>query len=104
MWTLTHTLPGGHRLFRDEGGRTAIADESGHAPDLTDDGVLYLDSSGHRLPLLRDAASVPVVDPEGREFVTVVSPEDLLIVAETFYGGHINTANIHWHVARDHSA
>lgn len=42
-WTLVTRLPGEHRIFRDAGGRLALADNSGDTPDTTDDGVLYLD-------------------------------------------------------------
>jgi hypothetical protein len=42
QWTLLVQEQDGHKLFRDEDGRVAVADQSGYYPHQTDDGVLYL--------------------------------------------------------------
>lgn len=43
-WTLVCALaPGEHRLFRDEQGRYALADDSGRDPNCTEDGPCYVD-------------------------------------------------------------
>lgn len=47
-WRILHQVPGGHRFFAEivdgkNSGRIASADDSGRTPDVTDDGVVYLD-------------------------------------------------------------
>lgn len=45
-WRLVFTVPRCHKWFRDDRtGRIAVADYSGHYPDETDDGVLWLDTT-----------------------------------------------------------
>lgn len=45
-WEYYLRLDGGHKVFRDPtSGRWAIADDSGNAPDDTDDGILWIDLS-----------------------------------------------------------
>lgn len=44
-WRLLKAIPGNHKWFLDENtGRLAVADYSGHLPDQTDDGVMWLDT------------------------------------------------------------
>ena len=44
-WTLLFKTVDGHKYFKDENtGKIAVADDSGHFPDSTDDGVLWLNT------------------------------------------------------------
>lgn len=66
-WRKILDIRGGHRFFRDEStGRYAVADRSGHIPERTDDGVLWLDFDR---PLLVDDGRVmlPVLSEGGAQ-------------------------------------
>lgn len=83
VWTQVLSILGGHRYFRaenDPGRRIAMADKSGPNPELTDDGLLWLDRSK---PVVigffggRDSA-IPLLDDSGKSFRT----------GESILGGH----------------
>lgn len=83
VWIPVLSVAGGHRYFRAENdpqGRIGMADRSGPNPELTDDGLLWLDTTK---PVVlgywegRDAA-IPLVDDGGRSFRT----------GESIMGGH----------------
>ena len=60
-WTLLKSFRGGHKFFRDERtGKIAIADQSGATPDLTEDGILCVDSPGPHKPLILTGAAVRI--------------------------------------------
>lgn len=92
-WNLEHTLPGGHRLFTKREapftGKVYVADESGQTPDLTDDGLLWLDLSR---PLLVQGvgASVPVLSFDAGNQWVGVGVADLLWLSDK-YGWVIQT-------------
>lgn len=85
-WKLITRLPGEHRIFADESGRLAIADNSGETPDQTEDGVLYLDFARPAVltgDLTRDAHCrmemycwIPLLTARGKETHTMGRPED----------------------------
>ena len=59
---------GGHNLFS-EGERFAVADDSGKTPDLTDDGVLYLDLDKFRNGLTINSlgsVTLPLIGENGK--------------------------------------
>lgn len=75
--------PLSHGVFRDRhSGAYAIADDSGHFPDETDDGVLWIDLN--RPILLDNWARLPLVDEQGEESVTPITPSEALWYANRF--------------------
>jgi hypothetical protein len=79
-WELIFGRAGGHRYFYDKSTplphRIALADASGRFPDLTDDGVLYLDPSRAILgPDENGSYFVPLLRGTG-EFFSTVSGRD----------------------------
>lgn len=84
-WVRAGTLPDGHKLFRQEGtDRIAIADESGDAPHLTDDGVLWLDFS-RPLVAHEQSCHIPLTNDRGNHtLVTVTDTLTLLVLADRF--------------------
>lgn len=72
-YTFMFSVPGGHRYWCDhETGRVAVSDRSGHTPDQTEDGVLWLIEDE---PIVAHDQTwlVPVIDPQGRQRHTVAS-------------------------------
>lgn len=88
QWTLIERLPGGHRLFtRPDSSSIWIADQSGMAPDRTEDGPMSLNL--HRPLLAGDQCLVPVS--RGVEDLTVLATfEDVLLLSDR-YGWAIQT-------------
>jgi hypothetical protein len=84
QWNLLDVLPGGHRLFaRPDSTAIYIADRSGKTPDLTDDGLLWLDQTR---PLKIDGGHcvVPVVAESSSSYVVPVEAVDLLILSDRY--------------------
>ena len=76
----------GHRLFMDESnGKVAIADNSGHFPDQTDDGALWLDFT-RSIAIGRDfTAALPVTkERDNGEYHVGVGLEGLVTVLESY--------------------
>jgi hypothetical protein len=71
-WTHLFGKHGHHRYFRAEDGRIAVADDSGHFPQNTDDGVLFVDIDR---PILArdDYFSIPLLDENGKQSRTLAS-------------------------------
>jgi hypothetical protein len=107
IWTNETLLPDEHRLFKldelavkgaidlrrlpqrlldDERGLWAVADNSGHFPDETDDGVLWLDFET-RIMLGRsydNSIHVPLVTPDGKKGTFVTTAASLLVLSDRF--------------------
>lgn len=86
-WTLAFEVKGGHRYFRDEEtGKIGVADDSGENPELTDDGLLWLDQS--RPITLSDTSGssggIPLVDEEGKKYGMSERMSAAVIVAKMF--------------------
>lgn len=85
-WASMERLPGGHRLFIREDGDVAIADQSGATPETTDDGVLWLDIGGDRLPAL-ESSTIPVTkDTDKSESWVPVTRADLMALTVRYWG------------------
>lgn len=94
-WTTVrrHTQDG-HAVFRDGAGRIALADNSGHYPENTDDGILWLDT-GHVIEITPGHAAacrLSVRDVHGKEYGTFVTFADALWYS-SFLGMVIQTAH-----------
>lgn len=92
MWKLVLTVPNGHRYFSSKDGRIAVADDSGETPDVTDDGVCWID--GGR-PILLDlpggVVSVPIILGDVRPSRTVDPLQHAAeIVAVTNLQAHVS--------------
>jgi hypothetical protein len=82
-WKLVLKVPNGHRYFEEVGtGRIAMADNSGGTPDLTDDGILYLDTS--RPVAFGQDAQIPLLTPTGDKRSTVDPLDGGLAVVRHF--------------------
>ena len=97
-WSFADPLPGGHTLYTRAGdGDIAIGDRSGATPELTDDGVLWLDLSGERTPMYDEsgrAISIPVIRDRDKEpFSTVVNLIDFLLIAH-YWDSKINVRGV----------
>lgn len=81
------TFRGIRPVFKELPHRVAIADDSGDYPDLTCDGVLYLD---RWRPIVRGShcgrpmCSIPVIAPDGRELATFAYPKEVTAVITRF--------------------
>ena len=90
-WKMEGKLPDGHRLFSttDNGVKKyALADDSGHTPDLTDDGVLWLDATrclgvdkDDSFDPPREYITIPVVDSNGKSSYAVTDASTMLHLA-----------------------
>jgi hypothetical protein len=71
QWVPLMKFPGGMRYFRDaQSGMVAAADNSGRNPDLTDDGVMWLDTDRPISINMRDArVYVPVTSETGGNYI-----------------------------------
>ena len=76
---------GGHAVFvsKDNDVKAAIADNSGDTPDMTDDGVLWVDRT-YCVMINRKEAIVPVVSERGNEFHVMMRIHHAMQLAETF--------------------
>lgn len=86
-WHYDTKLPDGHRLFHDGGPAAerqyAIADDSGRAPEATDDGVLFMDRS-RPLEAGRHCA-IPLVSERDEQLTrTPTTPATVLLLAARF--------------------
>jgi hypothetical protein len=70
-WTQIAGFNDGHKFFKDKSGTIAIADQSGEFPEDTDDGVLYLDFSRKMFVNHLGSYSIPLIDKDGKETLTV---------------------------------
>jgi hypothetical protein len=70
-WKLLYRVVDGHKIFAERStGRLAIADDSGLIPELTEDGLLWVDMDRDiRLDAVgsRICGRLPLVDEKGRE-------------------------------------
>jgi hypothetical protein len=80
-WSEVERLPDGHRLFFYED-MIAIADNSGRTPEVTDDGLLWLDFS-RPLSLCGRNCFIPINDGE-REFATITDFTTVLMLSERY--------------------
>lgn len=95
-------LPCGHRIFAAHNNvpealliSWGIADDSGHYPHETDDGVLWLDKR-RTLRIMTDPdepminaqsheiCGIPVVDNEGKQYSVGTTPSGLLLLSRMF--------------------
>jgi hypothetical protein len=111
-WTVPINLPDEHRIFRvgkplhhsaeaivgvpsklvlDERGLWAIADNSGDYPEITDDGILWLDFRRHLMagsPARDDrpgnSPGIPLLAPDGAEQRAVCDTSTLLVLSSRF--------------------
>lgn len=71
-WQFLFSVTGCHKWFRDSNGKIAVADYSGHYPNQTDDGVLYLDTE-KRIVISRDGADenvkISLIDAKGNSLM-----------------------------------
>ncbi len=113
-WMPSTELPDGHRLFplskRNDGGpdswftnkalpMVAIADDSGAFPEMTDDGVLWLDF-GHSLMVggKPERLSIPLLTDDGTESRTPTDMTTLMCLSAK-YRWHINLHGILMHAS-----
>lgn len=83
-WSLLKGFPDGHRYFTcTERPRIAVCDQSGPIPDLTDDGVLWLDRS-RSLRWRGGSLWVPVVDEHGGRYRTSAWGEEAAWLLQVF--------------------
>lgn len=83
-WTTVRThRQNGHAVYRDNAGRIALADNSGHFPENTDDGIMWLDTNAV-IEVGDQHCRLSVRDTKAAEFGTFVSPADALWYAVTF--------------------
>jgi hypothetical protein len=84
-WTEMRRLPDGHRLFfTSEPNLVAIADNSGRTPEMTADGILWVNFddtikvSGHN-------AFIPVIEEgTGREFSTPTDFDTVFLLSQDY--------------------
>lgn len=69
-WKFLKAFKRGHRFFQDPQGRIAIADDSGETPDLTDDGILYIDQT-RQINFVDGRYIIPLHNENGVECETV---------------------------------
>lgn len=80
-------LPDGHTIHEsvEQPGRWAISDESGDYPELTDDGLLWLDNGGGDESDFRcldgDLPSIPLVSDAGEETRTPTDTATILFLS-----------------------
>lgn len=97
-WTyLVKPTSDGHRYFRSDDGRIALADNSGSNPDHTDDGPLYLDVSRERRVRLCLGKSyiecwIPVVRGDGGHSQTCAS--GVADLAWLLRNGHVDLQDV----------
>lgn len=93
VWTHTNPLPDGHTLFFTDSKKypdlIAIADESGERPELTNDGVMWLDferplSLGRRLDEQETIGHIPLKTPDNEETTTVTDVPTIFLLAAWF--------------------
>ena len=64
----------GHSVWRTQTGRLVIKDRSGPTPEMTDDGVLYIDNT--RKPVVTEhGVWLPLKKPDGEQVSTITSAE-----------------------------
>lgn len=100
VWVDKHLLPGGHTIFTNDSGEVAIADESGTTPETTDDGVLWLDLSGKRMPIIGSMNTVPVLDANENQTSVPVEIEDIFVLAPLYWRGQVNVRGIVFTIMR----
>lgn len=91
-WKLVLKVKGGHRYFEDTTsavdkdliGRIAVADASGATPELTDDGVLWLDRTRPIRLGGEESAHIPLLRDTGEKAGTGEYNWDAVIVAAHF--------------------
>ena len=92
-WCEQIALPDGHRIFRSDFNRWAIADESGSIPEQTNDGVLWLDFKRplkietnvfEPSPTLKEYMFVPLRDEANDQHKTGTNAAALLYLAARF--------------------
>lgn len=73
-WKSLYRVHKGHKVFEEVGtGRLAIADDSGDLPELTEDGLLWIDLSRKIWLETASCARLPLIDDKGRESHTPTS-------------------------------
>lgn len=87
-WSLELAVKDGHKYFRDAAsGGIGVADQSGHYPDETEDGVLWLDS-GRPVTIEGGEGSthifVPLRHSDGTKTSTPVSIREAILVIKKF--------------------
>lgn len=93
VWTHTNPLPDGHTLFFTDSKQypdlIAIADESGERPELTNDGVLWLDferplSLGKPYGEVETTGKIPLKTPDNEETTTITDVATIFLLANWF--------------------
>jgi hypothetical protein len=92
MYEFFDTLPDGHRLFtKEDHAGVLIADDSGHVPDQTDDGELWLDTSSPLLIIqwkhddeVKTSCAIPLKDNDQTPTRTTSDPITLLYLAARY--------------------
>jgi hypothetical protein len=91
QWLPETLLPDEHRIFPLKGKQwthIAIADKSGRTPDVTDDGVLWLDFDWNLMITSPDeVCSIPVKrsdDDADERFSVITNPSTLLLLSQMF--------------------
>lgn len=88
-WNLLCKLNDGHRLFELDSNQDeiAIADDSGTTPDLTDDGVLWLDRTRPLIVYSEEqpvSCAIPLRDQHGEATRTPTDAASILYLAARF--------------------
>lgn len=103
-------LPDGHRIFETHdhpnGARWAIADASGHFPQNTDDGILWLDRSRCLNASTRHAPTIPLLDGDEVRCSTPTDTPTVLFLSRMLgwtiqdeTRGHFYTAGVGGHAS-----
>lgn len=102
-WEYLHKPRGGHKFFRGENGRIAIADDSGSNPERTDEycfnGVLYLDFDRPVVCNFTDGGfSIPLITEYGKKCSTYASLNEAVYVIRKL---GMKKPEMPWDVAED---
>lgn len=89
-WSGPTNLPDGHRIFERQGPdglERAIADDSGRTPELTDDGLLFLDPSRSLIVMAEgedEHLAIPLIDERGKRTRTPTDAASLLYLSREY--------------------
>lgn len=111
VWTHTNPLPDGHTLFFTDSKKypdlIAIADESGERPELTSDGVMWLDferplSLGKPYGEVETSGRIPLKTPDNDEKTTLTDVATIFLLANWF-NWRVNVRGVLHRIERDNA-
>jgi len=92
-WTDMRRLPDGHRMFfTEDPRRVAIVDNSGRTPELSDDGVLWINFD-EPVAICGRNCFIPIIDNEGRKYSTPTDFDTTFLLSQE-YGMNLNLRGI----------